>query len=246
MVQNYCEDIVDIDDKSRKEHGMLDNQGFEPVPEEQTQEEADAILEEMRAKKAEAAKKSKAKPKTEEEEAEEFAAHVVRIGENLSALLTRANSEKLISAEREIELTRTRWLMKNHIKMDGKQWDIINRKLSVYDIDIGSKDLVLRLDLDVALSPFKPPAQGQDMVSNKQSEQKNSTITKTDKVKSDNESVVSVTRLGEQEAYWQGRTCVDKSWLKKTVAELRMVMEKMANRVFILGNLGERHGRVLG
>lgn len=25
MVQNYCEDIVDIDDKSRKEHGMLDN-----------------------------------------------------------------------------------------------------------------------------------------------------------------------------------------------------------------------------
>lgn len=140
------------------------------MPEEQTQEEADAILEEMRAKKAEAAKKSKAKPKTEEEEAEEFAAHVVRIGENLSALLTRANSEKLISAEREIELTRTRWLMKNHIKMDGKQWDIINRKLSVYDIDIGSKDLVLRLDLDVALSPFKPPAQGQDMVSNKQSE----------------------------------------------------------------------------
>ena len=39
---------------------------------------------------------------------------------------------------------------------------------------------------------------------------------------------------------------MDKSWLKKTVAELRMVMEKMANRVFILGNLGERHGRVLG
>jgi hypothetical protein len=159
----------------------------------------------MKAKKAEAAKKSKAKPKTEEEEAEEFRVHVERIGENLAGLLTRENSEKLISAEREIELTRTRWLMKNHIKMDGKQWDIINRKLSVFDIDIGSKDLILRLDLDVALSPFEAPPKGLDVVSNKQSEQKNSTITKTDKVKSDNESVVSVTRLGEQEAYWQSR-----------------------------------------
>ena len=36
MVQNFTEDIVDVDDKSRKENGMIENLGFEAVPEEQT------------------------------------------------------------------------------------------------------------------------------------------------------------------------------------------------------------------
>lgn len=247
MVQNFAEDMVDVDERCRKENGMIENLGFEAVPEEQTQEEAEALIEEMKVKKAEAAKKSKAKPKTEEEEAEEQQAHIDRCGESLAGLLTGQNSEKLISAEKEIELLKTRWLMQNHIKMDAKQYDIVNRKLSIYDIDLGSKDLVIRLDLDVALTPFDPTAVGADMVSNKQSQDnKTSTITKDKQVKSDNESVISITRLGEQEAYWQTRACIDKTWLKKTVAELRMVMERMCNRVFILGNLGERHGRIMG
>jgi len=63
--------MVDVDERCRKENGMIENLGFEAVPEEQTQEEAEALIEEMKVKKAEAAKKSKAKPKTEEEEAEE-------------------------------------------------------------------------------------------------------------------------------------------------------------------------------
>ena len=46
--------------------------------------------------------------------------------------------------------------------------------------------------------------------------------------------------------YWQGRTILDHSWVKKTVGELRMVMERMANRVFVIGNLGERHGKIMG
>ena len=39
--------------------GLMENQAFEPVPENQTEQEAQAIIEEMKLKKAEAAKKSK-------------------------------------------------------------------------------------------------------------------------------------------------------------------------------------------
>lgn len=49
---------------------MSENFGFQPIPEEQTEEEAAALLEELNLKKAEAQKKTKGKvAKTEEEEA---------------------------------------------------------------------------------------------------------------------------------------------------------------------------------
>jgi len=57
---------------------MIENLGFEIIPEEQTEEEAAAILDERNLKKAEAAKKSKAKPKTEEEEELELNNHIVK------------------------------------------------------------------------------------------------------------------------------------------------------------------------
>ena len=69
MVMNFAEDIIDIDDRSRKELAIVENMGFEVVPEEQTEEEAAAILEDLKNKKAEAAKRNKQKVKTDEEEA---------------------------------------------------------------------------------------------------------------------------------------------------------------------------------
>lgn len=47
--------------------------------------------------------------------------------------------------------------MQNHLKMDQEMYDQINRKLSLYDIDFSSKDLILRLDLDIPLSKFTAP-----------------------------------------------------------------------------------------
>jgi hypothetical protein len=76
LVLNYSEDVIDVDEKVRRDLALTENLGFEIVPEEQTQEEADAALEELRSKKAEAAKKLKQKPKTEEEEAAELEALV--------------------------------------------------------------------------------------------------------------------------------------------------------------------------
>ena len=59
MMMNFSEDVVDIDERARKELGMVENMGFEIVPEEQTEDEANAILEDLKNRKAEAAKRTK-------------------------------------------------------------------------------------------------------------------------------------------------------------------------------------------
>lgn len=51
------------------------------------------------------------------------------------------------------------------MKMDADQYDGINRKLSIYDIELGARDIILRLDLDIALSKFVEPPKVLDMIS---------------------------------------------------------------------------------
>ena len=92
MILNLSEDVIDSDEKIRREIGAVENLGFEPVPEEQTEEEAAAILEELRNKKAEAAKKSKAKPKTEEEEAEELKLLIQKTASDLGTQISGPES----------------------------------------------------------------------------------------------------------------------------------------------------------
>ena len=250
MVHNLVEDMIDIDDKVRKESGMPPSGSFEAVPEEQTEEEALAIAEAEKAKKEEALKKQKgAKPKTEEEEAAELAAHIQKSSIALASTLSKPDSEKIISAEKEIELIKTRWLMQNHLKMDPDMYDQINRKLSLFDIDISSKDLVLRLDLDVPLSKFTAPVGSYGKESGKTSDvgtHNNKQSNANMKTVSENQSAVSISPLGEQENWWKGRVILDNSWVKRVVAELRYCMDKMANRIFVIGNLGERHGKIKG
>lgn len=110
MVLNYSEDVIEVDEKVRRDLQLTENLGFEIVAEEQTQEEADAAIEELKSKKAEAAKKLKQKPKTEEEEAAEVEALVEKTAQELGQTLC-VDSEKVKAAEKEIELIKTRWLM---------------------------------------------------------------------------------------------------------------------------------------
>ena len=163
MVLNFCEDTVDVDDKVRKDLGVLENLGFEEIPEEQTEEDAAAALEELKNKKAEAAKKSKQKPKTDEEEEAELQQLIQTTSQELAKVLTEGT--RITTVEKEIDLIKTRWLMQHHIKMDSGEYDKVNRRLSIYDIELGSKDIVLRLDLDIALSKFVPPQKIADMMS---------------------------------------------------------------------------------
>lgn len=160
------------------------------------------------------------------------------------------NEAKIKAAEQELEIIKTRSLMETHLRMDALQYDAINRKLSIYDIELGARDLIMRLDLDVPLSKFVAPPKIQEVLSQGRSEAGPAgTSVKGSKLndkKSEVESQVSASPLGQEEDYWKTRTMLDHSWVKKTVKELKFCMERMANRVFVIGNLGEHSGRIRG
>lgn len=133
--------------------------------------------------------------------------------------------------------------------MDKDQYDCINRKLSIYDIELGSRDVILRLDLDILLTPFVPPAPLKHDVTSQKSLNPPPSAGKDSKLnarKSELDSVISASPLGAEEEYWKQRQILDHSWVKKTVAEIRMCMERMVNRIFIVGNLGEKSGKIKG
>ena len=212
MVTKFVEEVIDIDEKVRKDLGCVENLGFEEIPEEQTEEEAAALIEDMKNKKAEAAKKTKAKPKTDEEEAEELNQLIAATAKSLGQALVGSEdseSDRIKAAEKEIELVKTRWLMQNHIKMDASQYDNINRKLSIYDIELGARDIILRLDLDIALSKFTQPIKMNEVVSAKSLEQAPASVGRDSKLnakKSELDSVVSGNPQGsEEDQYWRQR-----------------------------------------
>ena len=209
MVLNFAEDVIDFDEKARKDIGMVENMGFEIVPEEQTEEEAAALLEELKNKKAEAAKKNKQKVKTDEEEAADLEQLVIKTSQELGKSLS-SDEERIQAVEKEIELVKTRWLMEHHNTMDGDQYDAINRKLSIYDIELGAKDIILRLDLDIPLSKFVEPPKMQDMVSQNKSVNNpagpsDGKDSRLNAKRSELDSVVSGSPLGQEEDYWRQR-----------------------------------------
>ena len=118
--------------------------------------------------------------------------------------------DRIQAVEKEIELIKTRWLMENHTGMDADQYDAINRKLSIYDIELGARDIILRLDLDIPLSKFVEPPKMQDMVSQKNSVNNpagpsDGKDSRLNAKRSELDSVVSASPLGQEEDYWRQR-----------------------------------------
>lgn len=133
---------------------MIENFGFAVPHEHQTEEEVKKQAEEQKARKADWLKKTKKKPKTEEEENAELEELKNKVGHGLKTELLQNRVER---AEQDIDYVKTKWLFDNHIKMDVDQYDELHRLESILDVDISGKDLVMRLDLDVPLSPYVPP-----------------------------------------------------------------------------------------
>ena len=107
--------------------------------------------------------------------------------------------------------------MEHHTKMDAEQYDCINRKLSVYDIELGARDVVLRLDLDIPLSKFTPPVKANEGVSAKSLEQPPASVGRDSKVnakKSELDSAISGNPLGPEEDSGGAR------WAHETQAHL--------------------------
>lgn len=81
---------------------------------------------------------------------------IQRVVSSLSTQFTETEIDKI---DAEVELLKTEWLMDNHLNMNAEAFEKLNRKVSVLDIDINDQDVVLRVDLDVPLSPYQalPP-----------------------------------------------------------------------------------------
>jgi len=43
---------------------------------------------------------------------------------------------------------------------------------------------------------------------------------------------------------WKKRDILDHMLLKKAAFEIRHCIDRLANRTFVIGNLGERHGKI--
>jgi hypothetical protein len=66
-------------------------------------------------------------------------------------------STQASQAEAEVDLQKMRWLMDNHEVMDRDAYDGLNRRQSIRDERLNNRDVIMRLDLDIPLTPYEPP-----------------------------------------------------------------------------------------
>ena len=144
---------IDFEQRARDELQSIANPGFIVPAEGATHEELKKIEDERKAKKADWYKATKKKPKTDDEEAQEVEDIKARTA---AALKQELLHHRLTKVGKEVEILRTKWLMDNHTPMDRAQYDDLYHLESVLDIDVTGKDLIVRLDLDVPLSPYVP------------------------------------------------------------------------------------------
>jgi len=234
---------VDVDQKCRDELQMMEAFPFEVPNEEQTPEERQKIEDEKKVKRQDWYKKGKKKPKTEEEEQKD----VEELRTRASTALGSSFGERVEKMESQIEFEKTKWLMDNHLKMDESAYDELLRKQSIIDIDLSGKDILLRLDLDVPLSPYEAPQPEKEKEDNSKSNanlkgfSKNITKLNQESIQL-SANVQNQTEL--QEEAWKKRDILDHSLIKKGMNEVRYVIEHLANRTFIMGNLADKHGKV--
>ena len=151
-IDHFVENVVDSDVKARTALDLPQIEIWQSVPDDQTPEEKAAQIAAEQAKVAEALKKNKKKPKTADEDAQDKENLLQKMTHSLSTHFT----EEIDRCESEIELSKTEWLMQNHLRMDADAFEKLNRKISILDIDISELDVVLRMDLDMPLSAYSP------------------------------------------------------------------------------------------
>lgn len=137
--------------------------------------------------------------------------------------------------------------------MDEQMWDTLNRKVSVLDIDIAEQEVILRTDIDVALSPYVPlpPIEEEFKAffdAQKAEESQSSRSKKKKKNKKQLEEEAEQLQLLEQAKRmraepWKQRQILDHRLIKRTATSIKYLQEHLAKRVIILGSLGEKAGR---
>ena len=159
-VVNKMADVICDDDELREELGLPPNT-FEYVTPEMEEEEKTALLEKIEEEKQAWLKANKKKPLSEEEEAEAKTALVEKHIEKMKTVVTEQD-EVMGDVDSTMDSVRFNHVMSNHKVMDWDGWDEVYRKYSVLDIPCEGKNVLLRLDLDVPMSEYTPPADEED------------------------------------------------------------------------------------
>jgi len=189
-----------------QEQGIPEYNFIESV--DRTQEELNKLEEEKKAAIADYYKKSKKKPKTEEEIKvawEEVKNGIVKGLQNMWM-------KEFEGIERELEKRQIEYKLSRYERMDYSKYESLNRKKSILDESMQEAIVLVRLDLDTELSPIQyeevevPPE-------NKESESK--------VVKKPLE-----------------RKVVDTKCLEDAKSTLQYLVERMADRILIIGSLG--------
>jgi hypothetical protein len=139
--------VPEIAERQCSDAGIPERIFEEPV--DRTTEEQTKLDEDKKAATAEFYKKTKKKPKTEDEETNAWEEIKGKIEEELKPEWDK----KLEGIERELEKKEILHRMNNYEKMDYSKYETLSRKKSIYDETIQDNILVLRLDLDAELTP---------------------------------------------------------------------------------------------
>jgi hypothetical protein len=216
-IEAFIENVIDVEAKTRVALDMPLQENWQCIPEEWTPEQRQTAIQQEALKVAEQLKKNKKKPKTAEEEQAEKRELQTR---TVAALCQQFTEGEIDRCEAELEMLKTEWLMRNHLKMDCAAFEKLNRKVSVLDIDIADMEVVLRTDLDVPLTPYQalPPLEEEFKDFLQQQQEEASLKKKQKKTKKQQEEDAEM-----QSRYEQGKLAREEPWKSRHITDLRLV-----------------------
>ena len=132
VVTNICSTLPELDESLREEIGIPEYT-FEYLTDEMTEEEITTMNEEKEARKAEWMKKNKKKPKSEEEDAQDYEDLKQKISEGIKQRILE-DDQVVGVVEDKIDLKVLTRFLDQHIVLTKKKWDEYYRKKSILDI----------------------------------------------------------------------------------------------------------------
>ena len=236
IVRGIANEFVNIADRTRVDLGLPDYQFDEPV--ERTAEEREQYEEEKKSKIAEFYKKSKAKkPKTEEEIEKDFEDYQIKLQEDTGSKLL----EKFEGIEKEFDYKKFQGELSEYKKMKIPEYEVLKRKIGVQDagLEIEGKDVIVRVDLDVELTPAEYVDDIDiSMEGGRTTQAAGKTTTKLDMEEDDPSNRPNRPRK------MKPREILDTTKITKALDTIIFLINQRTNHMITIGTLGQRNGVV--
>jgi len=218
--------IPDISDQIRKDKEMCDYEWRAPPDEKElTEEEYEAALNEIKTlrekEKTTGPKKKKAKsPEDEQKENDDWKERVAVEGAKLALQAYDGGFNQ------EEPLLQLKLLLENRQRVDEDTFEQLSRKHKNEDYDIEGKRVLLRLDLDVELSP----------VEYEQTEALSESGIKSPRSKAGDDASVAEDKIIKP------RTIIDTTKLDACIETLKFCVDHLAGIIIIAASLGDPTG----